>query len=146
MKKINDNIISFLGEIILKNKLEKDVVDSSFDYSEKTTLLEKTLSMIFNDVVIKRMENGERIAQFHPFVKLRNIVDQLINNLITYEDVSPLLKEEFGFSEEKAEEISLLIKENKDIKELIEKEDTEIIQPDIEEKVSPKSIGYQLLK
>jgi len=62
MKKINDNIISFLGEIILKNKLEKDVVDDSFDYSEKTTLLEKTLSMIFNDVVIKRMENGERIA------------------------------------------------------------------------------------
>jgi hypothetical protein len=92
------------------------------------------------------MKNGERIAQFHPFVKLRNIVDQLINNLITYEDVTPLLKEEFGFSEEKAKEISLLIKNNKDIKELIEKEDTEIIQPDIEEKINPKSIGYQLLK
>ena len=146
MKKINDNIIPFLGEIVLKNKLEKDIVDDSFDYSEKTTLLEKTLSMIFNDVVIKRMKNGERIAQFHPFVKLRNIVDKLINNLITYEDVNPLLKEEFGFSEEKAEEISLLIKNNKDIKELIEKEDTEIIQPDIEEKVSPKSIGYELLR
>ncbi|KUK49670.1 MAG: hypothetical protein XE08_0333 [Parcubacteria bacterium 32_520] len=146
MKKINDNIISFLGKIILENKLEKDVVDDSFDYSEKTTILEKTLSMVFNDVVIKRMENGERIDQFHPFVKLRNIVDQLINNLITYEDVAPLLKEEFGFSEEKAKEISLLIKENKDIKELIEKEDIEITQPDIEKKVSPKSIGYQLLK
>jgi hypothetical protein len=50
------------------------------------------------------------------------------------------------FFRRKAKEISLLIKENKDIKELIEKEDTEIIQPDIEEKISPKSIGYQLLK
>jgi len=145
MKKINDKIIVFLGEIILKNNLEKDVIDSSFDYSEKTPILEKTLSMIFNDVVTQRMENGEGIAQFHPFVKLRNIIDRLINNLINYEDVLPLLKEEFDFPKEKAKEISLLIEENKDIKELIEKEDDTVYEK-TEEKVSPKSIGYELLK
>ena len=145
MKKINDKIIVFLGEIILKNNLEKDVIDSSFDYSEKTPILEKTLSMIFNDVVTQRMENGERVSQFHPFVKLRNIIDRLINNLINYEDVLPLLKEEFDFPKEKAKEISLLIEENKDIKELIEKEDDTVYEK-TEEKVSPKSIGYELLK
>jgi len=145
MKKINDKIIAFLGEIILKNNLEKDVIDSSFDYSERTPILEKTLSMIFNDVVTQRMENGERIAQFHPFVKLRNIIDRLINNLINYEDILPLLKEEFDFPKEKAKEISLLIEENKDIKELIEKEDDTVYEK-TEEKVSPKSIGYELLK
>ncbi|MFA7664190.1 MAG: hypothetical protein WCY33_05290 [Clostridia bacterium] len=145
MKKINDEIIAFLGEIILENKLEKDVIDSSFDYSEKTPILEKTLSMIFNDVVTQRMENGERVSQFHPFVKLRNIVDRLINNLINYEDVLPLLKEEFDFPKEKAKEIYLLIKENENIKELIEKEDDTTYER-IEEKVSPKSIGYELLK
>jgi len=145
MKKINDKIIVFLGEIILKNNLEKDVIDSSFDYSEKTPILEKTLSMIFNDVVTQRMENGERVSQFHPFVKLRNIIDRLINNLINYEDILPLLKEEFDFPKEKAKEISLLIEENKDIKELIEKEDDTVYEK-TEEKVSPKSIGYELLK
>ncbi|MDD2274828.1 MAG: hypothetical protein PHI91_03505 [Candidatus Pacebacteria bacterium] len=145
MKKINDKIIAFLGEIILKNNLEKDVIDSSFDYSERTPILEKTLSMIFNDVVTQRMENGERIAQFHPFVKLRNIIDRLINNLINYEDVLPLLKEEFDFPKEKAKEISLLIEGNKEIKELIEKEDDTVYEK-TEEKVSPKSIGYELLK
>ena len=145
MKKVNDKVIAFLGEIILKNKLEKDVVDSSFDYSEKTPLLEKTLSMIFNDVVAQRIEKGERIAQFHPFVKLRNIVDRLINNSIGYEEVAPLLKEEFNFSEEKAKEIASLIKENKDIKELREKEDDSSYE-EMEKNVNPKSIGYELLK
>lgn len=145
MKKINDKIIAFLGEIILKNNLEKDVIDSSFDYSERTPILEKTLSMIFNNVVTKRMENGEGIAQFHPFVKLRNIIDRLINNLINYEDILPLLKEEFDFPEEKAKEISLLIEGSKEIKELIEKEDDTVYER-IEEKVNPKSIGYEFLK
>jgi len=149
MKIVNGNIISFLGEIILTYRLEKEIIDKSFNYLENSNKLEKALSLFFNDRVMERIDKGENPEDFHPLLRLRLIIDDLINNNISYEDLPLLIKEKLGVSLLIANEISSSIEDNEDIKKLRNEEDTEEIEEYLDSKeamVKEKTIGYELLK
>lgn len=149
MKIVNGNIISFLGEIILTYRLEKEIIDKSFNYLENSNKLEKALSLFFNDRVMERIDRGENPEDFHPLLRLRLIIDDLINNNISYEDLPLLIKEKLGVSLLIANEISSSIEDNEDIKKLRNEEDTEEKEEYLDSKeamVKEKTIGYELLK
>lgn len=149
MKIVNGNIISFLGEIILAYRLEKEIIDKSFNYLENSNKLEKALSLFFNDRVMERIDKGENPEDFHPLLRLRLIIDDLINNNISYEDLPLLIKEKLGVSLLIANEISSSIEDNEDIKKLRNEEDTEEIEEYLDSKeatIKEKTIGYELLK
>jgi len=142
MKIINNEIISFLGEIIIKYNLGKDFVDNQ----ELNNLdpLERAFALIFNKNVSERFKKGEDVMKSHPFFKLKFIIDKLINNIIDYEDLPILIKNNLNISSLEAEEIYLLIKKNQEIKRL--KESKEVDNNIIDREIKEKSIGYQLLK
>lgn len=149
MKIVNGNIISFLGEIILAYRLEKEIIDKSFNYLENSNKLEKALSLFFNDRVMERIDRGENPEDFHPLLRLRLIIDDLINNNISYEDLPLLIKEKLGVSLLIANEISSSIEDNEDIKKLRNEEDTEEKEEYLDSKeatIKEKTIGYELLK
>jgi len=149
MKIVNEKIISFLGEIILTYRLEKEIIDKSFNYLENSNKLEKALSLFFNDRVMERIDRGENPEDFHPLLRLRLIIDDLINNNISYEDLPLLIKEKLGVSLLIANEISSSIEDNEDIKKLRNEEDTEEKEEYLDSKeatIKEKTIGYELLK
>jgi hypothetical protein len=146
MKTIDTNILSFLGEIILTYKLEKGIIDKKFDYSKNSNKLESAFSLFYNDEVMKRIDERKDPADFCPIIKLKLIIDKLINNEIFYEDLSFLIKDEFEVSLLLASEISSSIKNNKDIKNLKDSEDKEEYLEENESSFKEKTIGYELLK
>jgi len=150
MKTINEEILIFLGDIILKYNLEKDIIDESYNSIDDSDKLEKTLALIFNDKVNGKVNNGERMEDFNPLIRLRLIIDDLINNQISYENLPKIIKEKLGVSDEEANSIYLSIKENKEIEKIrcndFVKEDLDQKRENKEEKLEKKSIGYELLK
>jgi hypothetical protein len=150
MKTINKKILIFLGDIILKYNLEKDIIDESYNSIDNSDKLEKTLALIFNDKVNGKVNNGERMEDFNPLIRLRLIIDDLINNQISYENLPKIIKEKLGVSDEEANSIYLSIKENKEIEKIrcndFVKEDLDQKRENKEEKLEKKSIGYELLK
>lgn len=142
MKIINNEIISFLGEIVIRYNLGKDFIDDQ-DLNNLDPL-ERAFALFFNKNVSERFKNGEDVMKSHPFFKLKFIIDDLINNIISYEDLPILIKNNLNLSSSESEEIYLLIKNNQEIKQL--KESKVIENNVIDREIKEKSIGYQLLK
>ncbi|MFA5228334.1 MAG: hypothetical protein WC446_01060 [Candidatus Paceibacterota bacterium] len=149
MKTINNNIISFIGEIIFKFELEKEFLDIEKD-KESNSMLERTLNLFFNDKVVERKKRGENPIDFHPLSKLTVIIDNLINNRTFFEELPFIVEEDLGVSLEDALEISSMIENNQEIKNLIEEED--VPEEDFESKekreqiIKNKSIASEFLK
>lgn len=146
MKIVNEKILIFLADIIVKYSLEKDLVDETFNDLRNSQTLERSFALFFNDIIEKRMERGEKIEDFNPIVKLRLIIDSLINNKISYESLPSLIEKNLNISPKIANEIFLLIKENEDIKELRDGLVFDNMPPGEDNRIDKKSIGYELLK
>jgi len=142
MKTLNNNIISFLGEIIFQYKLEKGFFDE--ESSKDLSSLDKTLSLFFNKNVSDRIRKGEKVKDFHPLIKLEYIVDDLINNKIDYEDLPLLIRNTLNLSSEDSTAIYNSIKNNEEIAKL--RNSINIESKIVDREVKEKSIGYQFLK
>ncbi|MDD2274846.1 MAG: hypothetical protein PHG37_03520 [Candidatus Pacebacteria bacterium] len=142
MKKINNNILLFLGEIIFQYGLEKDLIEEN----ELNIIdpLDKTFSLFFNKKVSDRIRNGEKTIDFHPLIKLISIVDDLINKKINYEDLPLLIKNKLNLSSQDSGSISISIKNNEEIAKL--RNSINIESKIVDREVKEKSIGYQFLK
>ena len=146
MKIVNEKILIFLADIIVKYNLEKELVDETFNDIKDSQTIERSFALFFNDIIEKRMERGEKIEDFNPIVKLRLIIDSLINNKISYESLPSLIEKDLNISSEIANEIFLSIKENEDIKELRDGLVFDNMSPGEDNCIDKKSIGYELLK
>lgn len=150
MKNINKNVISFIGDIIFKYNLGEEFITDKINNSSNSDVLERTLELFFNEKVIERKKNGENPIDFHPLSKLTLIIQDLINNIISYDDVMILLIAEMDISMENAHAIYLMIKENNEIKELVESEDLNdesVVEKETQEKIlKTKSIAFEILK
>ena len=66
MKIINNEIISFLGEIVIRYNLGKDFIDDQ-DLNNLDPL-ERAFALFFNKNVSERFKNGEDVMKSHPFL------------------------------------------------------------------------------
>ena len=146
MKIVNEKILIFLADIIVKYNLEKELVDETFNDIKESQTIERSFALFFNDIIEERVERGEKIEDFNPIVKLRLIIDFLINNDISYESLPSLIEKDLNISSEIANEIFLSIKENEDIKELRDGLVFDNMSPGEDNCIDKKSIGYELLK
>ena len=146
MKIVNEKILIFLADIIVKYNLEKELVDETFNDIKESQTIERSFALFFNDIIEERVERGEKIEDFNPIVKLRLIIDSLINNKISYESLPSLIEKDLNISSEIANEIFLSIKENEDIKELRDGLVFDNMSPGEDNCIDKKSIGYELLK
>jgi len=146
MKIVNEKILIFLADIIVKYNLEKELVDETFNDIKESQTIERSFALFFNDIIEERVERGEKIEDFNPIVKLRLIIDFLINNDISYESLPSLIEKGLNVSSEVANEIFLLIEKNADIKELKDGFTFNDMPPGEDNHIDKKSIGYELLK
>jgi hypothetical protein len=136
MKTINNDILSFIGEIIFKYDLAKDFIDDKNQKDED--ILVKTINLFFNEKVIERKKRGEDPADFHPLSKLTIIIDDLINERIFYAELPFIIQEKLELPLKDACDISLMIENNKQIIEAIETENFQ--NEDSSETIEQKSV------
>lgn len=156
-KKITSDIALFIEDIVLKYNLEKDFIEKDVLLKKKldgiTNPAERiSLKFLYSQEIGQYIENNKPLEEILTSVKIKKIVEQLINKKIEFGDISSLLSQNIKAEPEIIKSIEEEIKNNPKIKEAIEGEPTPILEEnyneeqDLNKKTNTKSIGNMLLK
>lgn len=158
---MEDYMLSFVEGIISAYKLEEDLLENDLLLKEK---IEETdnlsdlpiIKILYSEKVKERLEKGVSLEEVLPSIKLKNILNKLIDKEIDYEELPKIIGEKLEVDESIAKKISDTIKKSPEISK---ERNTPITEKATEESNEPKkipiekqnidnekSIGYQLLK
>lgn len=157
---LTDPIISFIEEIMMKYGLEDDLIkgDSLLEeeLSEVKNLYERfALKFVFGKKINEQKRAGKSLEDILPSMRLKRILEKLINKKISYKDLPDLIKKDLHSDQATAEKISKLIEENKEIANILNgliveenvEGDDEAVEIEKKESLeSKKSIGSEFLK
>jgi hypothetical protein len=157
---LTDDIISFIEEVMMKYGLEDELIkgDSPLEkeLSEVKNLYERfAIKFVFGQKIKQLRESGKSLEDILPSMKLKRILEKLINKKISFDDLPELIKNDLHTNQEVAEDISKSIEKNKEIVEILngltlneDVEENDEIE-ELDKKVdseNKKSIGGELLK
>jgi|GEM_PF-2159800 len=156
---INDYIISYIEEIMIKYGFENSLIENDLLLKKKLdevkNLSERaSLKLIFGEKIKDQQRSGKSLEDILPSMRMKRILEKLINKKVSYDDLQALIKEALNTDGATAKEISESIKKNPEIAEVINNQATESDKDeDFEEefetgpnKEGKKSIGSELLK
>jgi hypothetical protein len=150
------NILSFIEEIMVKYDLEKEFIENDTVLKNKLlsakNLSERVLFKFFySNKIINYRKQG--LPLDIPSMKLKYIIDDLIDQKIFLKDTPLLIEKDLEVSSEIAKKIAEEIEKNKELIDEINTIKPAEIESDSAEKEllkteknSTKSIGYELLK
>lgn len=151
-----NDLLSLIEEIVVKYDLEKDLIENDANLKNA---LSKAKDM--SDRVFLKFTYSTRIADYEeqnlpldiPSIKLKNIINNLINKKISINELPKLIQQDLKISPEVSDKIAGDIKNNKEIIEEINTteptKENNLSEEKLEKdthKTTTKSIGYELLK
>lgn len=155
-KKISDDIIYFIEGIVLEYNLEKDFIEEDVLLKKKLSGVDDLAERISNKLLFSKtindyIKNNKPLEEILVSFRIKKIIEQLINNRISFDDLNALLSQNIKVSPEVIQSITEKIKKNPSIKELIDSkigETEELIsnEEDSKKNTNTKSIGNILLK
>jgi len=157
---ITDSILSFIEDIVLQHGLEKKLIAEDLLLKKK---IEETadrsewpiIKIFYGEKIRERMAKGEKVEDILPSAKLKNIIYDLIEKKLSYDNLPTLIEKELKISTEISKKISESIEKSQEIKnaplseEIIELENNDsedTPEKNTEDDIKKKSIGYELLK
>lgn len=156
-KKLSLDIMLFIESVVFEYNLEKDFIDGDVLLKEKmsdvTDLAERISNkFLYSQQIISHLKNDRPLEEILVSFKIKKIIEQLVNKIITFEDLHLLLSQSIKASPEIIKSIEEKIKVNPQIKNAIESEIEGLAEEKIDdeevvnEKTNTKSIGNILLK
>jgi hypothetical protein len=121
---ITTPILSFIEEIMIKYNLEDDLVKDDFalqkQLSDKPDLSYRSvLKLLFGTKIKELRMAGKSLEEILPSVRLKTIIESLINKKSSYNELPGLIKKDLNLDDEKTNEIVGAIKNNIEIIKLI---------------------------
>lgn len=155
-KKLSSEIIYFIESIVLEYDLEKDFIEGDDLLKKKLSGVNDLAERISNKLLFSKtindyIKNNKPLEEILASFKIKKIIEELINNKISFDDLNALLSQSIKTSPEITQSIVEKIKINPLIKELMSSEvgeSEELIDGEENSKknTNTKSIGNILLK
>ena len=147
------DILSIVEEIMVKYDLEKDIIENDATLKNKLSGIKNYSERIFIKYLYSEKINNfiqKNLTPDIPSVKLREIVEELIDKKISFGDLPNIIEKRLKISPDISKKISVDLEGNKEIATEMARvkefdNDDEKKEPEKKEK-NTKSIGYELLK
>lgn len=157
---LTDDIISFIEEVMMTYGLEDGLINEDLllkkKLSEVNSLSERaSLKLLFGEKIKDQQKMGKSLEDILPSMKLKRILEKLIDKKISYSDLPNIIKIDLVVDDTIAKKISDSIKNSQKINDAVNNQITndELIEEEIEEPEevvglsnTKKSIGGELLK
>ncbi|MFZ3054809.1 MAG: hypothetical protein WA091_02420 [Minisyncoccales bacterium] len=142
-------IITFVEEIMVKYGLEKELIENDAVLKDKLSQAKDAQERVFFKFTYsKEIDNYEKqnIPIDIPSVRLREVIEKLIDKKITIDNLPTVIQENLKISPETSKKISEEILNNDEIMNELNSNETIPAEEQKEEPKKTKSIGYELLK
>jgi len=155
---LNNWTISYIEKVMIGHGLEDSLIENDLllkkKLSEVKNLYERpAIKLIFGEKIIEQKDAGKTFEEILPSVRLKRILEKLIDKKMSFKDLSVVIENDLGTDKSTAEEISKSIEKNIGLigpaEEQIFNQNEEDAPQEADRKKpaeNKKSIGNELLK
>jgi len=157
-KKLTARIIAFIEKLAEKYNIEKFDIENNQPLKDKIAKAESfpekmSLMFLYDKKVDEYIKAHKPLEDLFPSLKINKIVEDLINKKIVFDDLKTLLQKNIVIDPSVIDYLAKEIANNQDINDLMNNKTTEentekekIDEQIINNQISIKSIGYELMK